>query len=109
MRQGIVTKYLGPTNYKGSRIKAIARKASENYLAQQLTLPKDYALNYDADHCRVAKALADRLGWRGYWMGGGTPDETGYQWVCIGDFIVAPNPDVFGVEGCDWFYVESCR
>lgn len=60
MRQAIQTKYLGPTDFKGARIKAFAR-------AQQRTKPR-----------------AGRFGWTGEWIGGGLPDS-GYAFVQVED------------------------
>lgn len=72
-RQAIVTKYHGPTNSNGSRIRA---KCS----AGSLTIPYDHALNIDQLHARAAQALADKLGWGGRWVGGTAPDES-MVWV----------------------------
>lgn len=55
--QYIKTKYLCPTNHKGSRIKATASGG------QTLTIPYDHALNVDDLHTKAAMALAARLGW----------------------------------------------
>ncbi len=73
MRQAIETKYLGPTNSRGSRVVASAQ-------AGRLTLAWDDALNSDENHRRAALALAERYGWSTNWVGGGT--RTGYVWVC---------------------------
>ena len=57
----IETKYLGPTNFRGSRIKASARDTffsghvDEN--PKTLTIGYDYALNADGNHERAAMAL----------------------------------------------------
>lgn len=49
--QAIETRYLGPTNTKGGRIKATAWAGS-------VTVPYDHALNTDQNHHRAAMALA---------------------------------------------------
>tara|TARA_R110000868_G_scaffold52456_1_gene165687 strand:- start:121 stop:378 length:258 start_codon:yes stop_codon:yes gene_type:complete len=54
--QAIVTKYLGPTYRRGSRVKATAQVGS-------LTLSWDYALNSDANHRAAALALANKYKW----------------------------------------------
>lgn len=72
----IVTKYLGPTNNRGTRIKATADGAS-------LTLARQFNLELDADHLRVAEALRVRLGWTGKLVGGAT--RTGYVFVFVED------------------------
>lgn len=71
MRQAIVTKYLGPTTNRGSRVKATAYAGS-------ITVPWDHALSPDGNHTEAAKALAERLGWVGALVGGGHPDGRGY-------------------------------
>lgn len=53
-----MTKYLGPTNYRGSRIKAY----TESGLS--LTVPYPHERNQGADaHSVAALALAKRYGW----------------------------------------------
>lgn len=58
MRQAIVTRYLGPTNFRGSRVKATCEALS-------VTISWDHALNSTGNHTRAAKELASRLGWTG--------------------------------------------
>lgn len=73
--QAIVTKYFGPTNTRGSRIKASASAGSK-------TVPYDHALNINDNHAAAAKAFAEKLEWEGKWFGGGMPDESGNVYVC---------------------------
>jgi hypothetical protein len=54
--QAIVTKYIGPSNVKGSRVKATASAGS-------VTLHWDDSLNSDQNHCAAARALAVKFGW----------------------------------------------
>ena len=72
MRQAIVTKYIGPTNHRGARIKATA-------FAGSATIPFDYELGIPAAHEAAARALADKFGWVGDMVGGSTLD--GYCFV----------------------------
>ncbi len=72
--QAIVTKYIGPSNTKGSRIKARAAAGS-------LTVHLDSALNIENNHAKAAEALANKYKWRGNWFMGGMPDDTGYCFV----------------------------
>lgn len=65
--QAIVTKYISPSNVKGSRVKAACQ-------AKSIILNWDDALNADQNHCVAAKALATKLGWFGHWVGGKLPD-----------------------------------
>jgi len=66
MPQAIVTKYLGPSNVRGSRVKATAQAGS-------LTLNWDDALNAGDNHRIAAHALARKFKWSGAWVGGGLP------------------------------------
>jgi hypothetical protein len=79
MLQAIVTKYHGPTNYKGSRISARAE-------AGRVIVSYDHALNVDENHKAAAQALVERLGWteaKGYpaLVGGALPGNAGYCFV----------------------------
>lgn len=105
MRQSITTKYLGPSNTRGSRIKAVARRRSSLGAEMSLTDSWDCAHNSEENHCRVAKLLAAKLGWFGLWVGGGNVDEDGYVFVNVADaYEGAPDSNI-GTEGRDWFYV----
>lgn len=78
--QAIVTKYIGPSNTKGSRIKATAAPGS-------ITLHLDHSLNSEQNHAAAALALATKYKWRGTWYGGGMPNYSGYVFVStdVGD------------------------
>lgn len=81
--QAIETRYLGPTNTKGSRIKATAWAGS-------VTLPYNSELNVDQNHRAAAMALAAKCAehaeqfggtsiWTdGTWTQGGNAKGTGY-------------------------------
>ena len=56
MLQAIVTKYLGPTNTRGARIKATCAWGS-------ITRAYDYELDFDAQHHAAAIDLCNKLGW----------------------------------------------
>ena len=71
--QAISTKFIGPSNVKGSRYKAT------NPDGKSVTLSSDHALNSDRNHLRVAVALRDKMGWKGELIGGATKD--GYAFV----------------------------
>lgn len=81
MFQAITTKFLGPTNHRGSRIKAYAQAGS-------ITVPYDYALNSDDNHKAAAFALAQEWGWAGHWLGGSLPSGTGYAFVRVNPYVV---------------------
>lgn len=65
----IETKYIGPTNCRGSRIKASAN-------GNHITIPYDYALSGAALHAEAAIALCKKMGWKGRLVSGGT--DRGY-------------------------------
>jgi len=55
----IRTKYLGPTDFKGSRVKATTSNGRSTIVSW------DDALNPEANHTRAALVLAKRVGWTG--------------------------------------------
>ncbi len=77
--QAIVTKYLGPTNTRGSRVKATCNAGS-------VTVSWDHALNIDENHEAAFRALVDKLGWQAYgpWNHGGLPNNGGRVFVGAG-------------------------
>ena len=62
--QAITTKFLPPTNVRGSRVKATAQAGS-------VILNWDHALNPDGNHRAAAEAFARKFGWHGEWIAGG--------------------------------------
>jgi hypothetical protein len=73
--QAITTKYLGPSNTLGSRIKATAAAGS-------VIVHIDNALNIEENHAKAAEALANKFKWQGSWYIGSLPGEHGYAFVC---------------------------
>lgn len=68
MSVAIKTKFLGPTNTRGSRVKATACDKGPFATAQrQVTVSWDHSLNSQDNHAAAAKALASKLGWDGEW------------------------------------------
>ena len=66
--QAIQVKFLGPTNFRGSRYKAWAQAGS-------VTLSSDHALNPSGNARKAAEALATKLGWTyGELIEGGLPN-----------------------------------
>jgi hypothetical protein len=77
MLQAIVTKYHGPTNYKGSRISARAD-------AGRIVRLYDHALTLEENHAQAALDLMEEKGWMrpGRRLhGGGLPSNAGYCFV----------------------------
>lgn len=72
----ILTKYLGPTNCRGSRIKAYTSNKG-----QSVTISYDYALDGEALHRKAAQALMDKMGWKNELVSGGI--ERGYAFVML--------------------------
>ena len=74
--QAIETRYLGPTNHRGSRIKATSASGLS------VTVPYPHELSGMECHWEAAKALAVKLGWEaGEYVGGGTRD--GYVFIAL--------------------------
>jgi hypothetical protein len=90
--QAITTKFLGPTNFKPSRIKAVAGSFEDKVSA---TVSWEYGASngtgrneVDANHDRAAVELIKRLGWFGTWIRGHTENGCVYvslrRSVCVG-------------------------
>lgn len=54
--QAITTKFLGPTNVRGSRVKATCDAGS-------ITIYWNHAIGVEANHRSAAEALCAKLGW----------------------------------------------
>lgn len=74
--QAIETRYLGPTNTKGGRIKATSWAGS-------VTVPYDHALNSEDNHRAAAMALVAKLQWQGTFAQGGNTKGDGYYFVNV--------------------------
>lgn len=77
MRQSITTKYIGPTNARGSRVKATSSSGLS------VTLMWDHALDVNGNHASAARALCRKLGWSGRLAVGGAPKGTGNVFVFV--------------------------
>lgn len=74
--KAIVTKYLGPTDYRGSRIVATAEGGNRPH---RIVVSYDDSLSGEACHRAAADALCARLGWdSSSLVGGGLPNGRGY-------------------------------
>jgi hypothetical protein len=77
--QAILTKYIGATNTKGSRIKATCDAGS-------VTISYPHELSGDAVYRAAADALCKKLGWaHGELACGGLPNNGGYVFVFVND------------------------
>ena len=80
--KAIKTKYLGPGNVRGSRVKATTGEKG-----QTVILSWDNRLSgTESNHAAAARALANKFGWTGELIGGGFPDGS-MVWV----FAQAPD------------------
>jgi len=75
--QAILTRYIGATNTKPSRIKAWT--ATGRTLTRSYDDGSSYRNAFDR-HAAVAKELAASLNWQGEWIGG-ADDKAGYVFV----------------------------
>lgn len=66
--QAIITKYIGPSNVRGSRIKATAQAGS-------VTIGYRYELNTEENHRAAAEKLAARYGWEWCHVSGQLPNH----------------------------------
>lgn len=82
--KAIWTKYTGPTNTRGSRIKASAEGVS-------ITVPGDGASAEDV-HTFAAVALCRKMGWPGDLYRGGRPDGVGFVFVFAAPSERVANP-----------------
>lgn len=71
--QSIETKYLAPTNHRGSRIVATTPGGL------RLVHHMDYSLGIDRNHHAAAEALRAKLDWPAIVAGGST--KAGYVWL----------------------------
>lgn len=76
--QAIITKWLGPTDTRGSRIKVKCQAGS-------IVVSWDDGLGVEENHKAAAAVLIKKLGWDadcyGKWSAGALPDGTGYAIV----------------------------
>lgn len=76
MKQAILTKYLGPTNHRGARIKAWCSGG-------QLIMPWDHSLSVESNHAAAGQALVKKRGWHYQYSMAPLPDGTGYCFVQV--------------------------
>jgi len=71
--KAITTKYLGPTDFRGSRIKASDEDGNS------ITIPYPHELSGEAVYRKAAEALQQKMGWRGTLICGSL--KNGYVFV----------------------------
>lgn len=89
--QTIKTKFLAPTNFRGSRYKATASSG------MSVTLESDHRLNPEQNCVAAVVALLHKLGWTGVWVVGGGGECA----VCV------ERTKSQAVAMTDWDYIES--
>jgi len=76
MNRVIVTKFLGPTDRRGSRVKATSDVGS-------VTVEWSHTIDAEANHKTAALALASRHGWSPNMTGGRMPPPgSSYVFIC---------------------------
>ena len=73
--KAILTKYMGPRNVRGSRIKAYDADGNS------ATIPYPHQLRSEDGHHKAAQSLCDKMGWKGDLIGGGTKDGMAFVFV----------------------------
>lgn len=82
IRQAIITKYLGPTDYRCSRVKAKCQAGS-------VIVSWDSNLGTNENHTAAATLLAQRFGWlmidgkKFNLVGGSMPDNSGNCYIIV--------------------------
>lgn len=75
--QAIETRYYGPTNFRGSRIRATCE-------AGTVTVSYDYALDLEENHDAAARALIRKLKWTDrHWVRGMLKNARGNVYVMV--------------------------
>ena len=91
MPAAIHTKYIGPTNTKGSRIKASLRR--DNKTLWTASVPFDHALNCEERHALAARALLQKYAphqlTETLYVAGSTLDNLGYVFTVYPHIISA--------------------
>ena len=85
MGYAIVTRYIGPTNYRGSRVIATGPALRTDDQPLRRTVSWDYAEDRYANHRRAARAVVEALradGWRVELPDSPAtlPDDSGMVW-----------------------------
>ena len=79
--KAIWTRYYGPGNVRGSRVRAVAEIKNGFGAEIGCTIEWDDAKNSEQNHDAAALALCAKMGWPGDLMRGGRPDLVGYVYT----------------------------
>lgn len=77
--KAIMTRYIGPTDLKGSRVKAFDSDG------QSVTIGYDSSLSSSQAHAKAAEALCRKMGWKGTLVSGGV--KGGEVFVFVDNFV----------------------
>jgi len=83
--QTIQTKWISPSNFRGTRIKA--KTASGISIVRGY----DYSLNIGANHAKVARELQEKMKWVGETYGnlvGGQNTDGSFTWIMTGKTVI---------------------
>jgi hypothetical protein len=104
MAYAIITKYLGPTNRKGARVRAWTAPAASNGRARAVIVPWQYDRGPSANHAYAARQLAIELGWGGEWVGNELPGpKVAYVYVRRGGSMFVVDEDEGLATKLGWF------
>ena len=90
--KAIWTKYLGPTDIRGSRVRAVAEIRNGFGAEIGCTVGWDDAKSSEQNHDAAAVALCLKMGWPGDLTRGGRPDGCGYVYTFLSDRDRVHNP-----------------
>ena len=76
----ILTKFIGPTNYRGARVKAFTTSGN------RIIVPWDHSQNVEENHDAAALALCRKMQWGGKLVRGGT--DVGYAYTFLREWTV---------------------
>ena len=76
----ILTKFIGPTNYRGARVKAFTTSG------HRIIVPWDHSQNVEENHDAAALALCRKMEWCGKLVRGGT--DVGYAYTFLREWTV---------------------
>ena len=82
--KAIISKYLGPTDYRGSRIRATAEGGH--------SVTVGYDCGSSDPHREAVKALLIKTGWKGNMVSGGMPDGR-LCWLFVKSLGTLENPN----------------
>lgn len=93
----IETKFLGPTNFRGSRYKAFTRGKIGDNRSPSIIIDADHRFDYTKNHVAVAFALAKKLKWSGIWIEGQTDNGSVFVRLPYGEGVNRPESAAFVV------------